>query len=396
MRRVALAFVFLALLSGMPMSSLATEHPASHAVKQFQINGQRTAHDTPRTQIVIDVHANTNATWTVRTRYHLKTRNDTRAFRALVADLQRGNATATELSGAGAFKNYATEAQNVTGRSMSIRNVSYSGPVQNQSDPEDDYDKVGILTLTFKWTHFAKKDSGNISVGDAFDSPEGTWFPALSGDQRLVIRTPKSYHITNGFQAQGVSFSIQGNSLVFNGPQRFHRGSISILYAPRRGSRSGDSGLTLTPPKGGSSFPFSRPILAGVGVIAALLAAGVWYVSQRDGPVSIPYASEHEPGDGSDGAMDAPSEEDDFDLSLLSDEERVEYLLERNGGRMRQADIVNESGWSDAKVSQLLSAMAEEGSVNKLRLGRENLISLPDQAPLPDDDELSDDADNEE
>jgi uncharacterized membrane protein len=45
---------------------------------------------------------------------------------------------------------------------------------------------------------------------------------------------------------------------------------------------------------------------------------------------------------------------------------------------MRQADIVAETGWSDAKVSQLLSAMADEGRVEKLRLGRENLISLPD------------------
>jgi hypothetical protein len=68
------------------------------------------------------------------------------------------------------------------------------------------------------------------------------------------------------------------------------------------------------------------------------------------------------------------------DRSLLSDEERVERLLAENGGRMRQADIVDETDWSDAKVSQLLSAMADEGRVDKLRLGRENLISLPDGA----------------
>jgi hypothetical protein len=54
---------------------------------------------------------------------------------------------------------------------------------------------------------------------------------------------------------------------------------------------------------------------------------------------------------------------------------------------MRQADIVAETGWSDAKVSQLLSAMADEGRVEKLRLGRENLISLPDDAS---DDDASD------
>ena len=84
---------------------------------------------------------------------------------------------------------------------------------------------------------------------------------------------------------------------------------------------------------------------------------------------------------GTVSADDAESSvESEVDLSLLSDEERVEHLLEQNGGRMKQATIVDETGWSDAKVSQLLSAMADEGRVDKLRLGRENLISLPDGA----------------
>ncbi|MFC7008821.1 helix-turn-helix transcriptional regulator [Halalkalicoccus sp. GCM10025704] len=51
-------------------------------------------------------------------------------------------------------------------------------------------------------------------------------------------------------------------------------------------------------------------------------------------------------------------------------------LLEANGGRMKQANIVTETNWSNAKVSQLLSAMAEEGRIEKLRIGRENLITL--------------------
>ncbi|MEZ3116843.1 helix-turn-helix transcriptional regulator [Halobaculum sp. MBLA0147] len=82
-------------------------------------------------------------------------------------------------------------------------------------------------------------------------------------------------------------------------------------------------------------------------------------------------------------ADDEETEDDERDVELLSDEERVERLLERNGGRMRQADIVSETGWSDAKVSQLLSAMADEGRVDKLRLGRENLISFPDVDDTP-------------
>ncbi len=55
---------------------------------------------------------------------------------------------------------------------------------------------------------------------------------------------------------------------------------------------------------------------------------------------------------------------------------------------MRQADIVSDTGWSDAKVSQLLSKMAQDDRVEKLRLGRENLISLPGHQGFDDTDPL--------
>jgi hypothetical protein len=88
------------------------------------------------------------------------------------------------------------------------------------------------------------------------------------------------------------------------------------------------------------------------------------------------------------GADDADDEEPD--LELLSDEERVEYLLEQNGGRMKQATIVKETGWSNAKVSQLLSAMDEDDQIDKLRIGRENLISLPGEGIGDIDEDVSD------
>jgi uncharacterized membrane protein len=94
------------------------------------------------------------------------------------------------------------------------------------------------------------------------------------------------------------------------------------------------------------------------------------------------------PESGSDAESEAAGDEpDSVDLDLLSDEERVEHLLEQNGGRMKQATIVKETGWSNAKVSQLLSSMDEEGQIEKLRIGRENLISLPGEGVGDLDDE---------
>ncbi|WP_246308336.1 helix-turn-helix transcriptional regulator [Halosimplex rubrum] len=83
--------------------------------------------------------------------------------------------------------------------------------------------------------------------------------------------------------------------------------------------------------------------------------------------------------DADTDAERADEADDGIDEDLLSDEERVERLIERNGGRMKQAAIVQETGWSNAKVSQLLSAMDDDDRIDKLRIGRENLISFPDE-----------------
>jgi uncharacterized membrane protein len=65
-----------------------------------------------------------------------------------------------------------------------------------------------------------------------------------------------------------------------------------------------------------------------------------------------------------------------------TDEERIVRLLESNGGRMRQARIVERTDWSKAKVSLLLSEMDADGTIHKLPIGRENVISLRGAEPV--------------
>lgn len=67
--------------------------------------------------------------------------------------------------------------------------------------------------------------------------------------------------------------------------------------------------------------------------------------------------------------------------AVLTNEEQVVALLDANGGRMRQTRIVESTGWSKSKVSMLLSEMDTEGSISKLRVGRENIISRPGSEP---------------
>lgn len=73
-----------------------------------------------------------------------------------------------------------------------------------------------------------------------------------------------------------------------------------------------------------------------------------------------------------------PSDVSSADDRPLTDAERVQRLLESREGRMRQADIVDEVEWSASKTSRVIGEMADEGTIEKLRLGRENLIEIAD------------------
>lgn len=66
---------------------------------------------------------------------------------------------------------------------------------------------------------------------------------------------------------------------------------------------------------------------------------------------------------------------------FVTDRERVRQLLQENGGRMKQSNIVDSVDWSKAKVSRLLADLEEDDQITKLRLGRENLVCLPGHEP---------------
>lgn len=71
----------------------------------------------------------------------------------------------------------------------------------------------------------------------------------------------------------------------------------------------------------------------------------------------------------------------DLDDPMLTDKERVSRLIAAEGGHVRQRVIVDRTGWSKSRVSRLLSAMVDDGTVEKLRVGRENVICLEGHLP---------------
>ncbi|PSP15116.1 hypothetical protein BRC62_08215 [Halobacteriales archaeon QH_10_67_13] len=107
------------------------------------------------------------------------------------------------------------------------------------------------------------------------------------------------------------------------------------------------------------------------GVVATGLALGVayaWLRGDTDGD-----ATPRKPPAGAEAGATG-----DLNGELATDEDRIVALLEREDGRTRQVAIADRVDWSDSKTSRVLSDMAEQGTVEKLRIGQENVIDLRD------------------
>lgn len=83
---------------------------------------------------------------------------------------------------------------------------------------------------------------------------------------------------------------------------------------------------------------------------------------------------------GREETADGPLD-DDRHPEVLTNRERVIQVLELNGGRAWQADIVDRTEWSKAKVSRVLSKMEADGSITRFRNGREKVVCLAEAEP---------------
>ncbi len=355
------------------------------------------------TTIDIQVQPDGDAVWTVQAQYNLTTANDTAAFERLRTEFEAGESQ-VGLS-ADLFREAAARVSERTGREMEIVDVGRTSQLTAENGTQ-----VGVLILQFTWTNFAVVDEEQISVGSSF---AGGWFGDLGADQTLQITPPTGYRV----QTANPSTDIMGGTLRWEGPQAFDPGQPSIEF------RTLTSPTTPGTTPGGVGISWSYAAIGFLVLIVGALVLLAWqgdYLggtrtagSDSGGPPDQGAAeseaagsgSTPEPGEGAEpgtapdvsdseledaetpagaagaaaaGEGEETDEEGAVDTDLLSDEERVERLLRQHGGRMKQAQIVEETRWSNAKVSQLLSAMAEEKRVEKLRIGRENLISLPD------------------
>lgn len=254
----------------------------------------------------------------------------------------------------------------------------------------------GIVSFRFTWTGFAAVDGDAVVVGDVF---EGGFF--IGDDDTLAITVPDGYAVAD---ASPTPDELGDGAAEWRGREDFGDGRPSVRAVPAMavgddsGGANGDGGGVDAPI---SAVTLGALLLAGVLVVAFAVRTGRLALdNDSDAPVASPprqddvdaeHRSDDEPvataSAGSDAGT-AASREDrapasegsgdsgEVDPALLTDEDRVDRALREAGGRMKQSDVVDALGWSKSKTSRVLSRMADDGDIEKLRIGRENVIDL--------------------
>ena len=333
----------------------------------------------------VTVYGNGSATWTIEHRQPLSTEGEVDEFEAYAAEFE---ANETEL-----YRDFVEDAAALTefgsretGREMTAESFGRSAAV----DPAQ---SQGTVRMSFRWENFASVTGDRVTVSDVF---AGGFY--IGTEQRMVFeRGPglafASARPTPDTRSQPDSLA-GSESVSWVGERSFNDSRPYVELGPRGAVQDGGE----TPGSAGGDGPGMLPFLALAVIVLGVIGAVAW----RSGAVAAVVGSTGDDG-GSAGASATDSAESNpesgpqptpdpvNEADLLSDDDRVLKLLEANGGRMKQVDIVETTDWSKSKVSMLLSEMEDEGEISKLRVGRENIISLageePDAAGSPFDDE---------
>jgi len=320
------------------------------------------------------VGADGTAEWTVEYRLRLDDDNATAAFESLRADVE-ANASAFTSRFADGMRRTVWSAENATGREMALENVSVDADRQTFGQ------EYGVVTYRFGWTNFATTNGDRLRAGDALAEL------FLDSETTLVLAYPEEYAVES---VQPQPSENRTDAVVWRGPVDFGPDEPSLVAEP-----------------GGGSNSSLLPLVAGGVVLLLALAAGGWVLNgrrtaDRSGGATaagaeadrneVPAtAAEGSPGERSDDGDDSdggdgsgvsgssePAEE------LLSNEERVLKLLNESGGRIKQQRIVEELDWTAAKTSQVVGDLRDDDAVETFRIGRENVVTLPEESDLMD------------
>jgi hypothetical protein len=277
------------------------------------------------TSYTITVGEDGSALWQIEYRTILATESDRAAFENYTRDLPSVYLPQVQ----DLMQRSAAQASVAATRPMAISNVTGNAVVQ--TSPTGRY---GVVIYSFAWSGFAEPD-GSLAVGDAFAG--GLY---LAKDNTIILRYPYGWAVTRAEPAP----DDQRDGLVWYGLRTFGPGE------PR---------VTLEKP----SFPLV-PVIVVLFCIS-LAGAGFMVYQRRKGRE---MQEDHEEQEHAPAPLSAAEE--------AGIEERIIQLLKTAGGEQYQSEIVKALGIPKSTISSSLNSLHQQGIIQKVKKGRENLIRL--------------------
>lgn len=334
-----------------------------------------------RTTHRLTVYPNGSIKWTNRHTRSLDNESEQAAYETFADEFNSEETelytqfreTASQLTGLGA---------DATGRSMNASNFERRAYVAETGDSGFTLGTQGVVEMSFMWSNFTEQSSEQLRIGDVFANGL-----SLGSDRRLVIEASDELQFVEvdpDPDSTSRSNLTTSETIIWSGEREFgpYRPLVRLaLSSP--GPTTPSSTDTTAPPTttanapGGAGGGRSLSLWVPIGVVVLIVtggAGGVWYLLRRSPPS---HAESTASGTTETATEPEPVEPE----ALLSDADRVKSLLEDHGGRMRQSAIVEATDWSKSKVSMLLSEMEDDDEITKLRVGRENIVSLPGHEP---------------
>ena len=360
-RRVAALALALCLLAGLASGTAPT-------AQQESAFGQPDAVDPDRVLVRADVPENGDATFTVEYRVALEDENATAAFEQLRTDVEQNTSRYRDRFGE-RLRRTARTAENATGREMTVENVTVTATERFDG-------RYGVLRYSATWRGFAAVDGNEVRIGDAL---AGYY---LDENSTLQIETPAGYRVA---EVAPTADTRRDGVVSWRGPVAF----------------ASDRPVVVASAASEGQLPFPGWLLAAGALVVAGTAAFGLYRRRTAEPTAGDEPApmtDQSPAAGTGAAVgdddgspprDGPSEpaagaaDDadpmaDIDPELLSNEELVEQTLRAHGGRMKQQALIDELDWSETKTSHVVSDMREADRLDSFRVGRENVLILPD------------------
>ncbi|WP_440766768.1 helix-turn-helix transcriptional regulator [Natronorubrum sp. DTA7] len=305
--------------------------------------------------IDVSLTENGSATFGVDYRYFLENENNTEAeWDELTNDIE-ADPEAFAAAEMDDWDEIRADGQNATDREMNLSNATIS--IDESTAPRH----IGHVQFTFEWSSFAHVELTEITAGDALPG-----FTLVDGTT-LQITGPEDYAVHDH---EPTADNTEPNAVYWDGAgTEFNDDQPRVVFI-----ENGDSGAEVTEPDEGPPTTWLA-VAAALGLLATGAMIGWWLRHGRsDGPDpgGDVTASPSPPEGSSNNAAGPPPE-------LLSNEERVLRLLEERGGRIKQQEVVAELDWTEAKTSQVVGSLREGDEIEVFRIGRENVLSLPEE-----------------